>query len=133
MSDHTNIQTIEAMTTAVFGQDHEALAKIFKDDLGFHLRGPHPMAGDHVGLGSFLDVLGWIFEATGGKIDLDQKLCLANDGWAAEFEYATLGRTADADTVLSQNSFVYRFDGGRIAEMWMYIGLDATEAEKFFS
>src|SRR6187549_2886772 len=76
MSDHPNVQTIEAMTTAVFEQDHDTLAKVFTDDLVFHLRGPHPMAGDLAGLGGFLDALGWIFEATGGSIDLDQKLCV---------------------------------------------------------
>jgi ketosteroid isomerase-like protein len=133
MSDHANITTINAMTTAIFEQDHDALTKIFTDEVGIHLRGPHPMAGDHVGLGSLLDALGWMFEVTAGKIDLDQKLCVATDGWASEFEYATLGRAADDDTVVSQNSFVYRFDGGRIAEMWVYLGLDANEAEKFFS
>jgi len=133
MSDHPNVQTIEAMTTAVFEQDHDTLAKVFTDDLVFHLRGPHPMAGDLAGLGGFLDALGWILEATGGSIDLDQKLCVATDGWAAEFEYATLGRKADDDTIQSQNAFVYRFDQGRIAEMWMYLGLEAAEADKFFS
>ena len=46
--------TVNRMTKAIFDQDHDALAKIFTDDLVFHLRGPHPMAGDHAGLGGLL-------------------------------------------------------------------------------
>lgn len=133
MHDHPNVQTINAMSTAVFAQDHDTLAKVFTDDLEFHLRGPHPMAGDHQGLGGFLGVLGSIFEMTGGRIDLDQQCCLAADGWGAEFEHATLGRPRDDATVESRNALVYRFDGDRIAEMWMFLGLAPSTAEAFFS
>jgi len=128
-TDHPNVGIVLAMTDAVFSQDHDALAKIFTDDLVFHLRGPHPMAGDHDGLGGFLSVLGSIFEMTDGQIELDTKICLASDGWATEFEHARLGNRT-GQTVESQNAFVYRFEGERIAEMWMYLGLlpDAAEA-----
>jgi ketosteroid isomerase-like protein len=129
-TDHPNVQVINAMTDAIFGQDHDALARIFTDDLVFHFRGPHPMAGDHTGLGGFLAVLGWIFEKTNGQIELDTKLCLGTDGWAAEFERAQLGR--NGETVGSDNAFVYRFEGDRIAEMWMYVGLMPDVAEAFF-
>jgi ketosteroid isomerase-like protein len=130
-TEHPNVGTVLAMTDAVFNQDHDALAKIFTDDLVFHFRAPHPLNGDHHGLGGFLAVLGAIFEATNGQIELDTKYCLATDGWAAEFEHATLGR--NGQTVVSQNAFVYRFEGDRIAEMWMYIGMMPDAADAFFS
>lgn len=130
-TDHPNVGVVLAMTDAVFSQDHDALAKIFTDDLQFHLRGPHPMAGDHEGLGGFLNVLGSIFEMTDGQIELDTKYCLATDGWAAEFEHATLGNRT-GETVESRNAFVYRFEGDRIAEMWMYLGLLPELAEAHF-
>ena len=132
MSDHRNVETVNRMTQAIFDQDHDTLAKIFTDDLVFHLRGPHPMAGDHPGLGGFLGVLGWVFEATGGKIELDQQFCLGTDGWAAEWEHATLGRARDDATIESHNSFVYRFEDDRIAEMWMFLGLQPEAADAFF-
>jgi hypothetical protein len=132
MSTHPNVETVNRMTNALFHQDHDALASIFSDDLQFHLRGPHPMAGDHAGLGGFLGVLGSFFEMTGGKIDLDQQFCVGTDGWAAEWEHATLGRARDASTIESRNAFVYRFDGSRIAEMWMFLGLPKDRAEAFF-
>ena len=129
-NDHANVDTVNRMTAAIFTQDHDTLAKLFTDDLVFHFRGPHPMAGDHQGLGGLLAVLGWIFEKTNGQIELDTKLLLGTDGWAAEFERAQLGRKGE--TVESENAFVYRFEGDRIAEMWMYVGLMPDVAEAFF-
>ena len=132
MSTHPNVDTVNRMTKAIFDQDHDALASIFSDHFQFHLRGPHPMAGDHDGLGGFLGVLGSLFEMTGGKIALDQQFCVGTDGWAAEWEHATLGRPRDENTIESRNAFVYRFDQGRIAEMWMFFGLPTDRANAFF-
>jgi hypothetical protein len=70
---------------------------------------------------------------TGGRIDLDQQFCLGADGWAAEWEHATLGHPRDDATLESRNAFVYRFDGGRIAEMWMFLGVPTERAEAFFA
>jgi ketosteroid isomerase-like protein len=133
MGDHTNVDTVNRMTKAIFDQDHDTLAAIFTDDLVFHLRGPHPMAGDHAGLGGFLGVLGSLFEMTGGRIDLDQQFCIGAGDWAAEWEHATLGRPGDDETLASRNAFVYRFEDGRVAEMWMFLGVLAEDAEAFFS
>jgi hypothetical protein len=132
MSDDTHVETVNRMTKAIFDQDHATLATIFTDDLVFHLRGPHPMAGDHAGLGGLLAVLGSVFEMTGGRVDLDQKFCVGADGWVAEWEHATLGRPADAETIESRNACVYRFDGDRIADMWMFLGVLPEAAEAFF-
>jgi ketosteroid isomerase-like protein len=131
MSEHPNVATVNRMTKAIFDQDHEALADVFSPDLRFHLRGPYPKAGDHDGVEGFLDVLGSFFELTGGDIRLEQKFCLATDGWAAEWEHATLGR--NGKTLESDNSFVYRFDAGRIAEMWMFLGAPPDASEAFAS
>lgn len=131
MSEHPNATTVKRMTRAVLDQDRATLTDVFSDDLRFHLRGPYPKAGDHDGVDGFLDVLGSIVEATGGDIRLDQKFCLATAGWAAEWEHATLGR--NGKTLESDNAFVYRFDDGRIAEMWMFLGAPPDLAEAFFA
>ena len=134
MSDHPNVDTVQRMTKAIFDQDHSTLATIFTDDLEFHLRGPAPVAGDHRGVGGLLEAVGSLFEMTGGQIELDQQFCIGTDGWAAEFEHATLGRKGgNGDTMQSKNAFVYRVEGGRIAEMWMYLGARPDEAEAFFA
>ena len=38
----------------------------------------------------------------------------------------------NGETVESDNAFVYRFEGERIAEMWMYVVLVPDVAEAFF-
>ena len=130
-NDHPNVDTVNRMTEAIFTQDHDTLAKIFTDDLIFHLRGPHPLTGDHPGLGGLLGVIGSFFEATGGQIELDQQFCIGADGWAAEWEHATLRH--DGNTLESRNAFVYRFRGDRIAEMWMFLGALPDAAEAFLA
>ena len=130
-TDHPNVKTVNTMTGAILNQDHDALAKIFTDDLVFHFRAPHPMSGDHSGLGGLLGVLGSIIEATDGQVELDRQFCLGSDGWAAEWEHATLSR--NGQTLESRNAFVYRFDGERIDEMWMFVGALPEQAEAFFA
>jgi ketosteroid isomerase-like protein len=131
MSQHANVDTVNRMTGAIFDQDHDTLTTIFSDDFVFHLRGPDPQTGDYAGLGGFLEVLGSWFEATNGEIELEQQFCLGADQWAAEWEHATLHR--NGKTLESRNAFVYRFDGARIAEMWMFLGAMREPAEAFFA
>jgi ketosteroid isomerase-like protein len=131
MTEHPNVTTVNAMTAAIVGQDHDTLTKIFTDDFVLHMRGPVPPAGDHAGVGGLLKAIGSLFELTNGQIDLDQQLCLGADGWAVEWEHATLGR--DGKALESKNAFVYQFDGDRIAEMWMFFGVLPEAAEAFFA
>ena len=131
MAKHPNVETVDRMTAAIFSQDHDTLTAIFTDDFVFHQRAPLPTAGDHKGVGGLLEALGYLFEATGGDIKLDQKYCLAEGEWVTEWEHATLGR--NGKTLESDNSFVYRFDGDRIAEMWMFIGAPQDAGEAFFA
>lgn len=120
MSEHPNVTTVNRMTQAIFDQDRVTLVKIFAEDLVFHLRGPFSKAGDHSGVDGRLDVLGTLFELTGGDIKLEQLFCVGVGGWAAEWERAVLGRSGK--TLDSHNAFVYRFEGDRIAETWMFLG-----------
>lgn len=131
MTEHPNVATVNAMTAAIVGQDHDTLAKIFTDDFVLHMRGPVPPAGDHPGVGGLLEAIGSLFELTNGEIDLDQQVCVGTDGWAFEWEHATLGR--NSKTLESKDAFVYRFDGDRIAEMWMFFGVLPDVAETFFA
>jgi ketosteroid isomerase-like protein len=117
MSEHPNVTLINDMTCAAVAGDQQALSKLFSDGLVLHVSGPLPKPGDHVGVDGFLDAIGTIFELTSGDVKLEQQFCIANDEWASEWEHAVLGR--NGATLDVHNSFVYRFEGGRIAEMWM--------------
>ena len=128
---HQNVDTVNAIVGAVMGGDHGALAKIFTDDVVFHLRGPVPSAGDHEGVGGLLEGIGGLVELVDGPPDIDQQFCIGTDGWAAEWEHATLRR--NGRTLECRNSFVYRFDGDRIDEMWMFLGASQDQAEAFLA
>lgn len=117
MSKHPNVAVIDRMTKAIFENDRVTLGEVFTDDLAFHVRGPLPQPGDYEGVDGFLGVIGGIFERTAGDVKIEQLSCLADDNWATEWERAVLGR--NGDTLEAENAFVYRFEAGRIAEMWM--------------
>ena len=117
MSAHPNVSAVNEMTEAVFNKDRAALGKLFADDMVFHMRGPLPRAGDHQGVDGFLGAMGAIFELTDGDVKIQQLYCEANDAWAVEWEHAVLGR--NGNTLDTNNVFVYRFEGNRIAELWM--------------
>ena len=130
MSQHPHVTTVDRMTGAVLGDDRTTLEGLLTDDFTFHYRGPYPKAGDYAGADGLREVIGAIVEATEGNIDLQQRFCVATDGWVSEWEHAVLGRRDQR--LESDNAFVYRFDDDRIAEMWMFIGAPPG-SEAFFA
>ena len=117
MSEHPNVAVINRMTAAVFENDRATLAEIFTSEMALHVRGPLPRPGDHRGVDGFLDALGAIFELTDGDVKIEQLFCTAEGSWAAEWEHAVFGR--NGATLEAKNAFIYRFEDGRIAELWM--------------
>jgi ketosteroid isomerase-like protein len=130
MAQHPNLKTIDRMTQAALDGDAATLSEIFTEDMVFHVRGTLPAVGDHRGAAGFLGVIGTIVEITKGDLKLEQLFNIADGDWAAEWERATLGR--DGKTLEQYDSFVYRFEDGRIAEMWM-IGAGKPEDAAFFA
>jgi ketosteroid isomerase-like protein len=131
MNETTNVTTVNRMTQAIFDGDRDTLSSIFADDFTFHLRAPIDTAGDHAGVDGLLAAIGAIFEATNGDVKLEQQFCIGTGGWAAEWEHAVLGR--HGKTLESDNAFIYRFTGDKIAEMWMFVGADPGQAATFFA
>ncbi|MGY1617279.1 nuclear transport factor 2 family protein [Geodermatophilus sp. SYSU D00691] len=130
MDEHPHVTTVNRMTGAVLGGDRGALEPLLAEDFVFHYRGPYPDPGDYAGPDGLTAVIGAVVEATHGDIDLQQRFCVATDGWVCEWEHAVLGRAGNR--LESDNAFVYRFDRDRIAEMWMFIGA-APGSEAFFA
>jgi len=130
MSEHPNVAVVNRMTKAAMEGDQTVLASCFTEDMSFHVRGPLPGAGDHRGAQGFLGVIGGIMEATGGDVNIRQLFAVADDDWAAEWEQAVFGR--NGHTLEAKNAFIYRFEEGRIAEMWMLCGAPSG-SEAFFA
>ena len=116
MGEQSNVKVINCMTEAALAGDTEALAKVFTEDVAIHVRGGVPLVGDHVGIESFVAFVGAIVERTNGDVKLEQLFCIGEGDWAAEWEHAILG--VDGESYDTLNSFVYRFENGRIAELW---------------
>ena len=129
MSEHPNVTVINRMTEAALTGDKKVLAECFSEDMAFHVRGTLPRVGDHRGVEGFLGVIGTIVELTDGDVKLDQLFAIADGGWAAEWERALFGR--NGQTLDQRNAFIYRFEDGRIAELWM-IGTGPAGSESFF-
>jgi ketosteroid isomerase-like protein len=125
MSEHPNVTVINRMTEAALAGDKKVLAECFTEDMAFHVRGPLPRVGDHRGVEGFLGVIGPI----SGDVKLEQQFAIADEGWAVEWERAVFGR--NGRTLDTHNAFIYRFEDGRIAEMWM-IGAGPEGSESFF-
>ena len=117
MSEHPNVTLINRMTKAVFENDRAALDQLFADDLVFHVRGALPRPGDHPGVDGFLGAMGAVFQLTDGDVKIEQLFCTAQGNWAAEWETAVFGR--HGRTLETNNMFVYQFEDGRIADLWM--------------
>ena len=119
------------MTEAIFTQDHDALAKIFTDDLVFHLRGPAPDGRRPHRLGGFLDVsAGSSRRRTGRSSSTRSSASAPTAGPPSGSTHAGPQRR---DHSSRSNAFVYRFEGDRIAEMWMFLGPLPDVAEAFFA
>jgi ketosteroid isomerase-like protein len=129
MSEHPHVAVINRMTEAAIAGDKKTLADCFTEDMVFHARGPLPRVGDHRGVEGFLGVVGTISELTAGDLKLEKQFAIADGNWAAEWERALLGR--NGQTLDIHNAFIYRFEDGRIAEMWM-LGAGPAGSESFF-
>ncbi len=130
MNQHQNVKTIDRMTQAALEGDAATLAEIFTEDMLFHVRGTFPGVGDHRGVNGFLNVIGNISEITKGDVKLDQLFAIADGDWAAEWERGVFGR--DGKTLEQYDAFIYRFEEGRIAEMWM-LSAGKPENAAFFA
>jgi hypothetical protein len=123
MGNQALVDVVEGLAPSVFGRDRSTLSKLLTEDVVLHVRGAIPN-GDFYGVDGVLEG----FEGVIGLVDdveIDRVFCMTSGYWVAEFEHATLHRNGNA--LLSSNAFIYRFDGDRIAEVWMLTG--ASQAE----
>src|SRR5687767_6691193 len=130
MAEHQNVTTITRMTQAGLDGDIATLEQLFTEDMVMHVRGTFAGVGDHRGASGFANWVRAQLEITKGDLKLDQLFAIAEGDWAAEWERAVFGR--DGKTLEQYDAFIYRFEDGRIAEMWM-IGAGNPEDVAFFA
>lgn len=101
----------------------------YSDDLIFHYYGHNPIAGDHVGKAACMDVLARIAQRTHRKL-LDVLEMAYRDDRAtvvAREQFERGGQIAILD-----RSFIYRVEGGKIAEVWI-LDPDQQTVDRFLA
>jgi hypothetical protein len=123
MGNQALVDVVEGLAPSVFGRDRSTLSTLLTEDVELHVRGSIPNGDFHCVdgvLDGFEGVIGLVDD-----VEIERVFCMTAGCWVAEFEHATLHR--DGNVLQSPNAFIYRFDGDRIAEVWMLTG--ASQAE----
>jgi hypothetical protein len=129
MGNQALVDAVNRFAPSLFDRDRSTLSTLLTADVALHIRGALPN-GDFHGLDGVLDG----FEGVIGLVDdveIEQVFCMTSGCWAAEFERATLHRKGSA--LQSPNAFIYRFDGERIAELWLLAGASEAEVSSFIT
>lgn len=125
----SNLKAIRGTYDAFARGDTAALVGNWTPDVVWHESGHHQLAGTHEGPEAILGFFGRIFELTDATFRAELEHCLADDvmGYALHTLHAERdGRSYEASDVL-----VLRFQGGRIAEVWLHPQDQALEDELF--
>jgi hypothetical protein len=129
MGNQTLVDVVDGFAPSLFGRDRSTLSTLLTADVALHIRGALTN-GDFHGVDGVLDG----FEGVIGLVDdveIERVFCMTSGCWVAEFERATLHRNGSA--LQSSNAFIYRFDGDRIAELWLLAGASQTEVASFLT
>jgi ketosteroid isomerase-like protein len=103
----------------------ETVARLFHEDVVWHLPGWHPMSGDHRGRDAVLAAMRYF-----DRIRLEVHDVLANDEHAVALLRATGSRMSKTYDVLEVDVFHVR--GGKIAEFWSF-SQDQRLTDEFWS
>jgi ketosteroid isomerase-like protein len=124
---HPNATMVRELYDLGLSGNTAALVEHLCGDCVVHVPGHNAMSGDYQGPDGFLEFLGKNFELAGEALHLEIEGVLADDERGISFEHITAER--DGKTLDVHDTTVYRFQDGKVAEMWMLsTDLDAHEA-----
>lgn len=126
---HPNLQTIERLYANFAAGDIEAMTTDWTKDVVWHESGQHALAGTYEGPEQILAFFGQIFERTGGTFKAVLEHTLADDETGYSLHTASAVRNDRSYEAL--DVLMYRFQHGRIAEVWLFPHDQATENELF--
>jgi uncharacterized protein len=125
-------RTIRAFFEARARQDYAEIRALVADDIVWHEPGEADYSGDHVGADEVVAMMRRLYDLTGGTFVLEPLELLTTDDHAV----ARTRWFADRDGTHCEGNelAVYRFAGGRIAEVWFfYDGYDQEAHDAVFS
>lgn len=117
---HRNERLIRRTYAAFAAGDLETVAECFAEDIVWHSLGHSRFSRDYVGREDLFGLFATLFEETGGSFRMELQDILANDERAVGLttnRAERLGRSLTYD-----EAAVFRIDGGRVAEAWLFVG-----------
>jgi uncharacterized protein len=120
-------EAIRELYQARTNRDWEAVRALFADRIGWHEPGEEDHSGDHRGREEVISLLQRLVAVTGGTFQLQPEAFLNSVDHSA----ALVRWWAKRDGKRSEGNeiAVYRFEEGKIAEVWFYV--DGYEPEAF--
>jgi ketosteroid isomerase-like protein len=91
---------------------------LYDDSIVFHVPGTSQLAGDHEGKAAVGALMRKFRELSGGTFKLQPTQILANEAYGAVLAQASA--TRNGNTIAEQPIQLWRFEGGKPVEMWLY-------------
>lgn len=110
--------------------DVETLLDLFADDIVWHFPGSSKLAGDHVGRGATMAMLGAYGQATGGTLRANLLDIMASDDHVAGWANDTA--TVDDKTLDVRAVVIFKMSDGKVTEAWHHFD-DLTSLDNFLA
>lgn len=128
--DHPNGQILRAQLDALARGDLPTAMSFYTDDVVFHYPGADPLSGDHRGKAAVVELLGRVFQMTGGRFRPQVHGVLASDGHVAAL--VTVHAERDDRKVDWKSIDLFHVRDGKLTEHWVY-ELDQEAVDAFWS
>lgn len=130
MAEHPNAALVRSAYEAFAAGDMDTIAKVFADDIVWHIAGRNELSGDYRGQGEVFGFFGRLAELSGGTFELDMHDLLATDGHVVALvreRGSRAGRSIDSNGV-----HVWHVADGRAVEFWGF-NYDQYADDEFWS
>lgn len=122
----TNLDIARSYFHAVQTGDMATLGDLLDGSIVWHQPGANQYSGDHLGRDAVFQMLGGMMAATRGTFAIDQVHSLMANGDLVAAQIRFSGRRDDTSMAMDGVD-VLRVAGGKIVEMWLFSGDQATE------
>lgn len=125
---HPNVELLRKIDEAMLKEDMETFFGGYTNDVVVHIPGTTKLAGTYKGLDKLQELFGKFMEGA-GEYSFENHAYLADDEHGVILQHSTMnrgGKTQELD-----ETFVFHFRGGKIAEFW-YQPIDQAAFDTWF-
>lgn len=116
---HPNAEIARRGYAAFATSDTDTLLNLLADDITWHVGGDGPLSGSYVGIHEVTNLLGQVFNLTGGTQRLDVHDVFATDDHIVAVLRETATRARDGAHLDVREAHIMRLDAaGKVVEFW---------------